>query len=55
MNIPCMAHVLALAVTAFLKTLKLKAANDDTNIWNDKLLNNVKLSVELLNTIQKVS
>ena len=32
MNIPCMAHVLALAVTAFLKTLELKAANDDTDI-----------------------
>ena len=51
MNIPCMAHVLALAVTAFLKTLKLKAANNDTNIWNNELLNDVKSGVELLNMI----
>ena len=51
MNILYMAHVLALAVTAFLKTLKLKAANNNTDIWNNKLLNNVKLGVELLNII----
>ena len=55
MNILCMAHVFALAVTAFFKTLKLKAANDNTNIWNDELLNNVESGVELLNIIQKVS
>ena len=55
MNILCMTYVLALAVTAFLKTLELKAANDDTNIWNDELLNDVESGVELPNTIQKVS